>query len=148
MNSRQVLRVVHGTWNLHPNGEWSFQRKPNDLGFPAIVHTSETFESLDGIVRSLYNLAIETPVSMTYRLPEWMLIPDGKNTPPITLVETLDVEIMMAVRAWFGELTLCVTIGAEDVAQYQFFCRTDFNIGSSSYNFGNRYDDPSFEGKL
>ncbi|KAL0713270.1 hypothetical protein Bca4012_020248 [Brassica carinata] len=44
MNSRQVLRVVHGTWNLHQNGEWSFQRKPNDLGFPAIVRTTENFE--------------------------------------------------------------------------------------------------------
>ncbi|WZZ67930.1 hypothetical protein YC2023_079300 [Brassica napus] len=36
MNSRQVLRVVHGAWNLHQNGEWRFERKTNDLGFPAI----------------------------------------------------------------------------------------------------------------
>ncbi|KAG2328265.1 hypothetical protein Bca52824_010993 [Brassica carinata] len=82
---------------------------------------------------------------MTYRLPEWMLIPDGNKTPPITVLETPDVEVMMAVRAWFAELTLCVTIGAKDVARYQFFCRTDFNIGSSSYKFGDGNGDPSFE---
>ncbi|KAF3516642.1 hypothetical protein DY000_02061215 [Brassica cretica] len=146
MNSRQVLRVIHGAWNLHQNGEWSFERKKNDLGFPAIVRTSETFDSLERIVRSLYNLAIETPISMTYRLPEWMLIPDGNNTPPITILKTPDVQVMIALRAWFADLTLCVTIGAEDVAHYQFFCRSDFNIGSSSYKFGNGNEDPSFEG--
>ncbi|KAF3593015.1 hypothetical protein DY000_02023365 [Brassica cretica] len=118
MNSRQVLRVIHGAWNLHQNGEWSFERKTNDLGFPAIVRT----------------------------LPEWMLIPDGSKTPPITILQTLDVQVMMAVRAWFADLALFVTIGAEDVARYQFFCRADFNIGSSSYKFGNGNEDPSFEG--
>ncbi|KAJ4876226.1 Uncharacterized protein Rs2_41244 [Raphanus sativus] len=85
---------------------------------------------------------------MTYRLPEWMLVPDGNKTPPITIQETPDVEVMMAVRAWFADLTLSVTIGAEDVARYQFFCRTDFNIGSSSYKFENGTEDPSFEGFL
>ncbi|CAN6801962.1 unnamed protein product [Brassica oleracea] len=148
MNSRQVLRVIHGAWNLHQNGEWSFERKTNNLGFPAIVRMSENFDSLERIVRSLYNLAIETPISMTYRLPEWMLIPDGNKTPPITILETPDVQVMMAVRAWFTDLTLCVTIGAEDVARYQFFCRADFNFGSSSYKFGNGNEDPSFEGFL
>ncbi|CAN6934447.1 unnamed protein product [Brassica oleracea] len=148
MNSRQVLRVIHRAWNLHQNGDWSFERKTNDLGFPAIVRTSETFDSLERIVRSLYNLAIETPISMTYRLPEWMLIPDGNNTPPITILETPDVQVMMAVRAWFADLTLCVTIGAEDVARYQFFCRADFNIGSTSYKFRNGNEDPSFKGFL
>ncbi|CAN7073749.1 unnamed protein product [Brassica oleracea var. botrytis] len=148
MNSRQVLRVIHGAWNLHQNGEWSFERKTNNLGFPAIVRMSETFDSLERIVRSLYNLAIETPISMTYRLPEWMLIPDGNKTPPITILETPDVQVMMAVRAWFADLTLCVTIGAEDVARYQFFCRADFNFGSSSYKFGNGNEDLSFEGFL
>ncbi|KAG2266065.1 hypothetical protein Bca52824_073144 [Brassica carinata] len=85
---------------------------------------------------------------MTYRLPEWMLIPNGNNTPPNTILETPDVQVMMAVRAWFADLTLCVTIGAEDVARSQFFCRADFNIGSSSYKFGNGNEDPSFEGFL
>ncbi|CAG7870132.1 unnamed protein product [Brassica rapa] len=120
MNSRHVLRVIHGTWNLHQNGEWSFERKTNDLGFPAIVRT----------------------------LPEWMLIPDGNKTPPITILETTDIQVMMAVRAWFADLTLCVTIGAEYVARYQFFCRADFNIGSSSYKFRNGNEDLSFEGFL
>ncbi|WZY99075.1 hypothetical protein YC2023_071404 [Brassica napus] len=55
---------------------------------------------------------------------------------------------MMAVRAWFADLTLCVTIGAEDVARYQFFCQADFNIGSSSYKFRNGNEDLSFEGFL
>ncbi|KAH0926568.1 hypothetical protein HID58_018824 [Brassica napus] len=148
MNSRQVLRVIHGPWNLHQNGEWSFERKTNNLGFPAFVRTLENFDSLERIIRSLYNLAIETPISMTYRLPEWMLIPDCNKTPPITIRETHDVQVMMAVRAWFADLTLCVTIGAEDVAHYQFFYRDDFNIGSSSYKFENGNEDPSFEGFL
>ncbi|CAN6999296.1 unnamed protein product [Brassica rapa subsp. trilocularis] len=85
---------------------------------------------------------------MTYRRLEWMLIPDGNKTPPITILETPDVQVMMAVRAWFADLTLCVTIGAEDVARYQFFYRADFNIGSSSYKFENGNEDPLFEGFL
>ncbi|WZZ70980.1 hypothetical protein YC2023_082350 [Brassica napus] len=145
MNSRQVLRDIHGAWNLHQNGEWSFERKTNDLGFPAIVRMSENFDSLERIIRSLYNLSIGTPILMTYRLPEWMLIPDGNKTPPITILQTPDVQVMMAVRAWFADLTLSVTIGAEDVSRYQFFCRADFNIGSSSYKFRNGNEDPSFE---
>ncbi|CAN6859065.1 unnamed protein product [Brassica oleracea] len=108
---------------------------------------SENFDSLEQIVRSLYNLAIETPISMTYRLPEWMLIPDGNKNPPITILETPDIQVMMVVRAWFADLTLCITIGAEDVARYQFFCRANFSIRSSSYKFGNGNEDPSFEGK-
>lgn len=76
-----------------------------------------------------------------------MLIPDGNKTPPITILETPDIQFMMAVRAWFADLTLCVTIGAEDVACYQFFCQADFNIGSSSYKFRNGNEDQSFEGK-
>ncbi|CAN6906453.1 unnamed protein product [Brassica oleracea] len=109
---------------------------------------SENFDSLERIIRSLYNLSIGTPILMTYRLPEWMLIPDGNKTPPITILQTPDVQVMMAVRAWFADLTLCVTIGAEDVSRYQFFCRADFNIGSSSYKFRNGNEDPSFEGFL
>ncbi|WZZ87542.1 hypothetical protein YC2023_116121 [Brassica napus] len=119
MNSRQVLRVIHGAWNLHQNGEWNFERKTNNLGFPAIVRM----------------------------LPEWMLIPDGNKNPPITILETPDIQVMMVVRAWFADLTLCIAIGAEDVARYQFFCRADINIRSSSYKFGNGNEDPSFEGK-
>ncbi|KAL0805356.1 hypothetical protein Bca101_097847 [Brassica carinata] len=61
---------------------------------------------------------------MTYRLPEWMLIPNGNITPPITILETPDVQVMMA-----------------------FFCRADFNIGSTSYKFRNGNEDPSFEGE-
>ncbi|CAN6867421.1 unnamed protein product [Brassica oleracea] len=120
MNSRQVLRVIHGAWNLHQNGEWSFERKTNNLGFPAIVRT----------------------------LPEWMLIPDGNKNPPITILETPDIQVMMVVRAWFADLTLSIAIGAKDVARYQFFCRADINIRSSSYKFGNGNEDPSFEGFL
>ncbi|KAL0731344.1 hypothetical protein Bca4012_027438 [Brassica carinata] len=55
---------------------------------------------------------------------------------------------MMAVRAWFSELTLCVTLGPEDVARYQFMCRTNFNIRASSFVFGNESGDPSFEAFL
>ncbi|KAJ4889225.1 hypothetical protein Rs2_28973 [Raphanus sativus] len=148
MNSRHVLRVIHGVWKLHENGEWSFERKPNDLGFPAIIRWSENFEFLEKIVRSLYNLTVETPLTMTYRLPEWMLIPDGNKTPSINILANPDVEVMIGVRAWFPELTLCVTFGSEDVARYQFYCRTDFNIGSSAYVFGDKNGDPSFEGFL
>lgn len=148
MNSKQVLRIVHGTWNLNQNGEWSFERKPNDLGFPALIRSSETYDSLDQIVRNLYNLNADIPIVMTYRLPEWMLVPDGNRTPSTTVQGTPDVDVMMAVRAWFAELTLCVTLGPEDVARYKFMCRTNFNIGTSSFVFGEGNGDPSFEGIL
>ncbi|KAL0716627.1 hypothetical protein Bca4012_065949 [Brassica carinata] len=148
MNSRQVLRIIHGTWNLNQNGEWSSERKPNDIGFPALVRSLENFESLEQIVRSLYNLRITTPTTMTYRLPEWMLVPDGNRTPPTTILRTPDVDVMMAVRVLFAELTLCVTLGPEDVARFQFMCRTNFNIGAFSYVFGKGNGDLSFEAFL
>ncbi|KAF2594769.1 hypothetical protein F2Q70_00042765 [Brassica cretica] len=61
------------------------------------------------LIRIRLNLGILTPVALTYQLPEWMLIPDGPQMPPITLSCDKVVEIMTNVRDYLNEAVLYVT---------------------------------------
>ncbi|CAN6851703.1 unnamed protein product [Brassica oleracea] len=62
-----------------------------------------------------------------------MLVPDGPRTPPITLSCDKDVEILASVRDYMSEAVLYVTSGPELVARYQFFSRSPFSIGDTTY---------------
>ncbi|CAF1903968.1 unnamed protein product [Brassica napus] len=62
-----------------------------------------------------------------------MLVPDGPRTPPITLSCDEDVEILASVRDYMSEAVLYVTSGPELVARYQFFSRSPFSIGDTTY---------------
>ncbi|KAF3484949.1 hypothetical protein F2Q69_00053781 [Brassica cretica] len=85
------------------------------------------------MIRRRLTLGVLTPVALTYQLPDWMLLPEGPRTPPITLSADKDVETMLSVREYMTEPVMYVTSGPELVAKYQFLCRTPFKIGENSF---------------
>ncbi|KAF2531068.1 hypothetical protein F2Q70_00031050 [Brassica cretica] len=99
---------------------------------------TEEEEYWDGIAAhendyEVLNLGILTPVALTYQLPDWMLVPDGTKTLPITLSCDKDVEILTSVRDYMSEAVLYVTSGPELVAKYEFLRRSPFIIGDTTY---------------
>ncbi|CAN7127030.1 unnamed protein product [Brassica rapa subsp. narinosa] len=117
MSTPLRVRLYHGAWKRLEDGHWTFQRKPSDLGYTVLVKPTETLEDLETIIRDRYKLNGDTPLSMAYHPPEWLLEPEGTRTPPTTLTSTGDVEEMM------------------DVAHYQFLTNTTFSIGGATFVF-------------
>lgn len=131
------LRVglYHGAWQRNDDGYWTFQRKPKDLRYAVLIKLTESFETLETIIRDRYGLTPETPLAMAYHPPEWMLEPEGTCRPPITVSTTSEVGVMMHLRSWFTELRLCISSGYEDVANFQFLNKTTFSIGGATFVF-------------
>ncbi|WZZ16046.1 hypothetical protein YC2023_109135 [Brassica napus] len=135
MSTPLRVRLFHGAWTRNDDGHWTFQRKPTDLGYTVLVKPTETLADLETIIRDRYKLPLDTPLSMAYHPPEWLLEPEGTRTPPTTLTTNEAVQEMMELRTWFTELKLCVTSGAEEVANYQFLTNTTFSIGGATFVF-------------
>ncbi|CAF2055332.1 unnamed protein product [Brassica oleracea] len=95
MSTPSPVRLFCGAWRRNDDGYWIFQRKPSDLGYRVLIKPTETFEGLETIIRDRYNLKPETPLSLAYHPPEWMLEPEGTRTPPTTITKTSEVEAMM-----------------------------------------------------
>lgn len=62
-----------------------------------------------------------------------MLAPNGPSPQPVNISETGDVEVMMSTSDPRDVLVLFVKSGAEDVARYQFYYKTPFKFGNSSF---------------
>ncbi|CAN6893806.1 unnamed protein product [Brassica oleracea] len=129
----RLVRLVIGLWSKSPTGVWTFEETPNSQGEAVIINKTESIDGLVEMIRITLNLGILNPVVLTYQLPTWMLVPDGQTTPPITLVNNKDVEIMASVFDYMADAVLYVTSGPELVAKYQFFCRTPFSIDEKTY---------------
>ncbi|KAF2551848.1 hypothetical protein F2Q68_00035419 [Brassica cretica] len=108
----RLVKLVLGLWTKNSTGDWSFEVE---------------------LIRIRLNLGILTPVALTYQLPDWMLVPDGTKTLPITLSCDKDVEILTSVRDYMSEAVLYVTSGPELVAKYEFLRRSPFIIGDTTY---------------
>uniref|UniRef100_M4F017 SWIM-type domain-containing protein n=1 Tax=Brassica campestris TaxID=3711 RepID=M4F017_BRACM len=73
-------------------------------------------------------------------MPDWLMFPSGPS-PPITIATTADLVSLMSRRPPLSEITLLVTFGAKNVVEFQFLCRSDFTIGSSTYVVGDGQDE-------
>lgn len=129
----RLFMLVEGLWSKAANGNWSFQQTSSEHSESLIINRNESFDGLVEFIRITLSLGILTPVALTYQLPEWMTLPEGPQTPPITLSTDKDVEIMTSVTDYMPQPVLYVTSGAELVAKYQFFCRSPFTIGDTTY---------------
>ncbi|KAL0723747.1 hypothetical protein Bca4012_038346 [Brassica carinata] len=69
-----------------------------------------------------------------------MLFPSGQM-PLITITNTAELVSVMNRRPPLNDVTLLLTLGAKDVAEYQFLCRSDFSIGSTTYVVGDNQDE-------
>lgn len=129
----RLVRLIMGLWSKSRTGEWTFEETPNGRWETVIIHQNDSIDGLVEMIRLTLDLGILTPVSLTYQLPEWMRLPDRPTTPPITLLTTKDVELMSSVIDYMADPVLYVTSGPEQVARYQFFCRTPFCIDDKIY---------------
>lgn len=131
----RCVRLWRGDWKKNGEQEWDFHTDPNDYGYRMLMSESASFESLDNVVRRRYSLSPHTPVVVTFRLPSWMLLPQGNKTPPLTIENTAQLSMVLKVRTLLDEIALLVTMGARRVAEYHFVCRTNFSIGRTLYVF-------------
>ncbi|KAL0729767.1 hypothetical protein Bca4012_025860 [Brassica carinata] len=136
----RVFRIWRGDWKKNSEGQWNFLPNHQDYGFTMYMDSPETVEVIDATIRENYMLGSTTPNVITYGMPDWMMFPSGPS-PPMTIASTADLVRLMIRRPPHSEITLLVTFGAKDVAEFQFLSRTDFTIGSSTYVVGARQDE-------
>ncbi|KAL0749925.1 hypothetical protein Bca101_031928 [Brassica carinata] len=90
------VRIVQGVWEKTPTGEWRFDENPAAEQDTLLIHPHDSFEGLVEMIRIRLDLGVLTPVALTYQLPEWMLLPEGPKTPPVTLSTDRDIEVMLS----------------------------------------------------
>lgn len=74
----KLVTLRRGEWFKAGNGDWDFKQDPEDISYSVLVQENESFDSLMDMVKTRYMLAPHNLVSLTFRFPEWMLVPDGK----------------------------------------------------------------------
>ncbi|CAF1725473.1 unnamed protein product [Brassica napus] len=80
------------------------------------------------MVRGKYRVLPSEPVALTYDFPEWMKVPGDYTTPPVDILEDKDVELFMAVRMDYVNLTLCLAFGNVEVGRYHTMRREEFGV--------------------
>ncbi|KAF8109332.1 hypothetical protein N665_0098s0060 [Sinapis alba] len=128
----RVFRVWRGDWKKNEQQQWHFVPTHQDYGFTIYMDPPETFEFIDATVRKHYVLGERTLVVITYDMPDWMLFPGGQS-PPLTISTTNDLLSLINRRPELSDITLLVMFGAKTVAEFQFLCRSDFTLGSTTY---------------
>lgn len=129
----RLVRVLKGEWTKSRQSVWTFHEDPTAMPHAILVRENEPVDSLRTIVRGVLNVTTQTPISITFQLPEWMLKSDGETCPPYTIKTTGDVHLLMSVHSWNTDPTLCVIMGSEHVAKYEFICRAPFTIGARTF---------------
>ncbi|KAG2251503.1 hypothetical protein Bca52824_081639 [Brassica carinata] len=125
----RVFRIWRGDWKNNGHEQWHFVPNHQDYGFTMYMDSAETLEVIDA-----------TPVLIKYGMPDWMMFPSGLS-PPKTIATTADLVSLISRRPLPSEITLLVTFGAKNVVEFQFLCRSDFTIGSSTYVVGDGQDE-------
>lgn len=127
-----MVLLVKGQWVKSHEG-WRFAEDPNFEPRHIIVGNSDQVEAVKDLVRSVFTIRRHTPMVITFQLPQWMVEHEGDSWPPHNIRTNADFDMLMSVHEWNVDPKLCVIIGAEDVATYQFRCRTPFTIGSRAF---------------
>ncbi|RID75395.1 hypothetical protein BRARA_B02442 [Brassica rapa] len=123
-----LVRVVVGDWQRLAHGTWRFDINHVDVKYDLVLKENETYEELVAMVRGEYPIHHTEPVALTYDFPEWMKVPGDYTTPPVDILDDKDVELFMAVRMDFANLTLCVTYENVDVVRYSQMWREEFGL--------------------
>ncbi|KFK29689.1 hypothetical protein AALP_AA7G165900 [Arabis alpina] len=127
------VRLLRGTWVIVPYGKWEFKRDPLDAGYGVYVRNDEIFESLVGIVKNHSLIDAPTPLRLTYRKPELFAYHVDNGGPPCDIKSDAEVALFMTNHFNYPPLTLCVVVGAEASATYNFQRRSAFTVGNSTY---------------
>ncbi|KAF3608892.1 hypothetical protein DY000_02047463 [Brassica cretica] len=107
----RLVRVVKGEWRKSQQGVWAFHEDPTSMPHATLVRENEPIQRVHTIVRGVFNVTTQTPNIKT----------------------TSDIQLLLSVHSWNTDPTLCVIIGAEAVAKYDFICRAPFTIGARNF---------------
>lgn len=146
----RLFRVFRGDWKKNLRDHWHFLPAPGDNGWTMYVEDAENYFIVEGAIREEYLLSEETPVVITYGMPEWMVFPSG-HVPPLTIATSDDLHTLLTERPWLTEVTILATIGARSVAEYNFLRRSNFTIGLTTYVVDGSQDErarATFEGNI
>ncbi|KAL0900240.1 hypothetical protein Bca101_084201 [Brassica carinata] len=114
----RIFRLWRGVWKKNERLHWHFVPTPADYGFTMFMDSPQTFERVEAA----------------------MIFPSGR-VPPLTITNTAELISVMNRRPPTSDVTLLLTLGAKNVAEYQFLCRSDFTIGSKTYVVGENQDE-------
>lgn len=129
----RLVRLFKGRWSRNQQGVWTFIQDLTVGLHDVLLRVNESIDGLMDLVRCVFGKGTGTPVLVTFKLPPWMAGPDEDTIPPKNVDINVDVEIVMGAHQWNTEPKLCVIIGAEDVARYQFICRSTFTVGDRTF---------------
>ncbi|KAJ4906322.1 Uncharacterized protein Rs2_09980 [Raphanus sativus] len=144
----RLFRVFRGDWKKNLRDHWHFLPAPGDNGWTMYVEDAENYFIVEGAIREEYLLSEETPVVITYGMPEWMVFPSG-HVPPLAIATSDDLHTLLTETPWLTEVTILATIGARSVAEYNFLRRSNFTIGLTTYVVDGSQDErarATFEG--
>nr|ABD65617.1 hypothetical protein 23.t00035 [Brassica oleracea] len=105
----RLVRLYKGQWSKSQQGVWSFNQDHTVTVQDILVKVNESIETL----LNLGNTNVDHLQAAS--MDGWPI--RSHNPPPLNIVSNTDVEIMMA----------------EEVARYQFVCRTTFTIGDRTF---------------
>ncbi|KAG2316173.1 hypothetical protein Bca52824_019295 [Brassica carinata] len=129
----RLVRVVKGQWFKSQQGNWRFEPNRNYPVQDILVGVNDPVQRLFALVRGVFYIRYVTPVVLTFQLPQWVMGTNGQTFPPLNLLTDSDVELLMSVHDWSNEPMLFLVSGSEDVAKYQYTCRTPFTVGGVSF---------------
>ncbi|KAL0689167.1 hypothetical protein Bca4012_088844 [Brassica carinata] len=129
----QLVRIRSGEWMKKDDVGWRFHEDTCEVEHYIITRNNEDVHALLALVREELLLSPTTPIVLTYQLPENLLDANVIKSPPITILTTEDVEILLSIKEWRNEVIIYVTSGALRVAKYQFLRITPFTIGDTTY---------------
>lgn len=129
----RLVVISKGEWSKSQQGVWRFDEDRTVMSHSILVRRNEEYGSLELKVRGLFNLQRQTPLVVTFQLPQWMVEEDGETSPPHIIRTNTDIDMLMSVHEWNTEPKLCIVIGPQEVAKYHYICRNPFSIGRLSF---------------
>ncbi|CAG7869439.1 unnamed protein product [Brassica rapa] len=140
----QLVRISIGEWSKSAAGCWQFEGDPSAVDKYIVARSNENINSFTSLIREELVIGPECPIGLTYQLPQRMLHGIQSTKQPSNIVTSDDVAFVMSVQEWTNGVQLCITIGARNVAKYQFLCRTPFNIGDFRFLDGSVTEEDHF----
>ena len=123
-----LVRVVVGEWQRLAHGTWRFDMDHTQVKYDIVLRENETYGDMVAMVRGKYRVLPSEPVALTYDFPEWMKVHGDYTTPPVDILEDKDVDLFMATRMDYVNLTLCVAFGNVEVGRYHTMRREEFGV--------------------
>lgn len=69
-----------------------------------------TYFKVERLVKESFRVEPNAYVVLTYQWPQYMLMKDGKDAPPVSIMTDDNVSLFVTMRAEIEQLNMCLTI--------------------------------------